>query len=450
MNVVIAGGGRVGFHLAQLLSTARQDVTVIESDPDRVEQIDYHLDVSTVTGDASSAMLLQMNNVSAADLFVASMGDDETNLIAAAMAKGLGAKQTVARVDNPMYIESNILYESVLGVDYILSPDALTALDIAHYIEHQGVLASEDFGRGLIQMRHIQVSHSPTRDGKTLKDVIPPGTGVLLGIINRNGTSIIPHGDSVIEDRDHVTLIGHREKIDPIQSLFLDKEARPKRVAIMGGGMIGLRLARALEDSMKSVKIFERREDRCTPLAAQLPKTKVVCRDATSRVALTQENLDKADVFVAATNDDERNIMAAVLAKEVGARSVVAVIHQPDFAPIVSRLGIDYAITPRACVANRIFRLLHPEGVTALAVLGEGQVEVIEFDVADASPLLGKKISDSRSKFPRGALIATILRGEKVIVPSGEDEIHAGDSLILIASGDTLEDARRLFQKKRK
>jgi trk system potassium uptake protein len=449
MNVVIAGGGRVGFHLAHLLSAAKQNVTVIEANAGRVEQIDYALDVSTVTGDASSVLLLQVSDVGGADLFVASMGNDEVNLIAAATAKGLGAKKVVARVDNPMYIDSNILYESVLGVDYILSPDALAALEIARYVEHPGLLAAEEFGRGLVQMRHLQVSQSPMKDGKTLKDILPPGSGVLLGIINRGGESIIPHGDSVVEDGDQVTLIGHRDKMEAVESLFCAGAGTVQRVAIMGGGVTGLRLAQALEGKMKSVKIFERREDRCAGLAAKLKKAKVVFRDAGSRIALTQEHMDKVDIFVAATSDDERNIMASVLAKEVGARSVAAVVHQPDFAPLVSRLGIDLAITPRAAVSNRILRLLHPEGVTALAVLAEGQVEVIEFEVGDGSPLLGQCIADCRNKFPRGALIATILRGDQVIVPGGEDEIHAGDSIILIASAETLEDARKLLGKQR-
>jgi len=448
MNIFIAGGGRVGFHLARLLSADRQDVTVIEADPDEVEKIDYALDVSTATGDASSVMLLKTLDVSEADLFVASMGDDETNLISAATAKGLGATQVVARVDKSAYIESNILYETILGVDYILSPDALSALEIANYIEHPGILAAEDFGRGLVQMRHMHVAQTPTVNGKTLKDVVPPGSGVLLGVIDRNGSSTIPHGDSVVEPGDHVTLIGQREKIGAIERLFLGEEVKPRRVAIMGGSTIGVRLAQALEGKVRTVKLFERREDRSNALAAKLEKAKVVCRDATSRAALEQEHIGGVDTFVAATRDDERNIMAGVLAKEVGARRVVAVVHHPDFAPLVERLGIDLAITPRASIANRILKLVHQDQVISLAVLGEGQVEVVELAVGDASVLLGKQLKDVNTKFPRGALIATILRGEKVIVPSGEDAIRPGDSVILIAASESLDTARKLLQKK--
>ena len=137
-----------------------------------------------------------------------------------------------------------------------------------------------------------------------------------------------------------------------------------------------------------------------------------------------------------------------MLAKEVGVNTVVAIVKQPDFAPLVERLGVDLAITPRACMANRILRLVHQDKATSLAILGEGQVEVIEFEIGDGSPILGKQIRDYRSKFPRGALIATILRGDSVIVPSGDDEIHAGDSVILIASSESVDAARKLFQRK--
>lgn len=447
MNIFIAGGGRVGFHLARLLSGERQDVTVIESNPARLEEIDYALDVRTVAGDGASVMLQQSLGVDAAELFVASMGNDETNLIAAATAKGLGAKQVVARVDNPLYVESHILYETILGLDYVLSPDALVALEIAHFIENPGTTASEDFGRGLVHMRQIQVTKTPTQNGRTLKDVAPPGGGVLLGVINRGGQVFIPHGDAIIEVGDQVTLVGHRDKLGPVQQLFQDADLGPRKVAILGGSKIGLHLAQALEGKARTVKVFERRPDRSNLLATKLKKAKVVCRDAVSRVSLEQEHIDGFDVVVAATGDDERNILACVLAKEVGAKQVVAVVHQPDFAQLVQRLDIDLAVTPRTAIANRIVKLVHQREVTSLAVIGEGQVEVVELTIHDGASVLGKQLRDLKSKFPRGALVAAILRDKRVIVPSGDDELHAGDHVILIAMADAVQAAEKLFRK---
>ena len=447
MNIFIAGGGRVGYHLAQLLSREHQDVTVIEQSADQIEEIDYALDVSTAQGDGSSVMLLQALNVGSAELFVASMGNDEKNLIAAATAKGLGAKRVVARVDNPMYMEANILYETVLGVDYILSPDSLAALEIANYIEHPSILSSLDFGGGRAQMRLVKAVKSPTQNGKTLKDVVQPRSGVLLGVVERDDSCIIPHGDTVIEPGDLVTLIGEKDSLDKIQKRFHGQEVKPKRVAIMGGGTIGLRLAQALEDKVKTVKVFERHEQRSQKLAAKLTKAKVVMRDATSRVALEQEHVDSMDMFVATTRDDERNIMAAVLAKEAGAKSVACIVHQPDFAPLVKRLGIDLAVTPRASIADRILKMMYRGNVSSLAVLGDGQVEVLELKVEDGSPVLGKELRDVR--MPRGTLVGIILRGDRVLIPSGSDTILAGDSVILIAESRSLDAARKILLKKK-
>ena len=448
MNIFIAGGGRVGFHLARLLSKERQDVTVIESDRDQLEQIDYALDVSTVRGDGSSVMLLQSLGVGAAEIFVACMGNDEMNLIAAATAKGLGAKQVVARVGNTMYLDSNILYETIFSIDYILSPDALAALEIANYIEHPGIIISEEFGKGLVQMRQVRVENTPTTNGKTLKDIVPPGSGVLLGVIMRNGKTIIPHGDSVVEVGDHVGLVGEKKGLEKMQRLFMHEDIKSKRVFIMGGGTIGLQIARALDGKIKTVKLFERREDRCEALAQLLRKAKVICRDAATRSSLEQEHIDAVDVFVASTSDDERNIMAAVLAKELGAKRVVAVINQPDFAPLVRRLGIDLAITPRASIANRILRLAHQGEMTTLTVLDEGAVEVMELAIDESSPVIGQPLKTVSSRFPRGALIGTIIRGEKVFVPGGDDEILAGDSVVLIASDEAIGPALKVLKKK--
>ncbi len=445
MNIFIAGGGRVGFHLAQLLSTENHDVTVIESDPNQLEQVDYALDASTVLGDAISIMLLKEVSVDAADLFVAATGSDEINLIAAAAAKGLGAKQVVARVHNMRYVESGILYEQVLAIDFVLSPEALTALEIANYIETPGIVAAEDFGRGMVQMRQMRVVKSPTVGGKTLKDVCPPGSGVLLGMISRNKTIVIPHGDTIIDAGDVVTLIGRREQMAEVQKLFKAAESKPRNVVIMGGSSIGLYLAQALEKRQRSVKLFDRNPARSKQLAATLKKTKVVCRDVTSRVALGQEHVETADVFVATTRDDARNIIASVLAKEMGASQTITVVHQPDFAPLVQKLGIDHAVTPRASLANRILKLVRQEKVSSLAVLEEGQVEILEFSVNGNTPIVGKRLKDVQSKFPRQALVATIQRGDQVIVPSGDDEILAGDTVVLIATAESVEAAQKLF-----
>lgn len=444
MNVFIAGGGHVGFHLARLLCAENHDVTVIESDATRLEQVDYALDASTVLGNAASALQLQAVGVGEADLFVALSGSDEINLVAATAAKGMGAKVVVARVQDPVYIESSFLYETIMGIDYILSPDALTAREISTYIEEPGVLASDDFGRGLVRMRQLRVTKSPTTDGKTLKDIQLPSQ-VLVCLLVRHGEITVPHGDAIIEPGDLVTLVGQRDMMDEVNELFQGTEAKAEKVVIMGGNSVGLHLAQNLEQRIRTVKLFDWNLARCHELAAKLKKVKVVCRDATSRLTLEQEHVEGADFFVSTTRDDARNILAAVLAKEIGAKRSIAVVHQYDFAPLVGKLGIDHAVTPRACLANRILKLVHEGGVSSLSVLEEGQVEILEIAVEEHASVAGKPLADIA--FPEGALAATILRGDKVIVPRGDDTILEGDSVIVILKAEALEAVKKLFQR---
>ncbi len=445
MNVFIAGGGRVGAHLALLLSAENHDITVLDSNPDRLEQLDYSLDVRTLHGNAASALFLADQGAGQADLFVAVTGHDEVNLLSATSAKALGAKQTVARVDANDFLQSHMLYEAMLGIDYVLSPEALAAREIATYVESAGIVAAEQFGHGRVQMRQVRVGDSPALQGKPLRDVCPPGSGALLAMVSRGGEVEIPRGDTIVRAGDLVTFVGSPQKVDAMLKLFRGEERKSAHIIVMGGGSVGFHLAQALETKGRFVKLFERKMSRCQELSEALVKTIVVCRDGTSREDLIQEQVDQADLFVAATNDDEQNIMASVLAKELGAEQTIAVVHEPDFAPLVSRLGIDHAVTPRASIANRILKLVHQDKTTSLAVLEEGTVEIVEVKAQDGAPVVGRQLKDVR--LPEGVLVASIMRGNDVIVPSGQDEIRTGDAVVVIANSDALEAAMKLFEQ---
>jgi trk system potassium uptake protein TrkA len=269
--------------------------------------------------------------------------------------------------------------------------------------------------------------------------------GVLVGLVSRNGSLFIPRGDTELRDGDLVTFIGLPQQMPVLRKQFQGQEPKLDDVVIMGGGTVGLHLARILETRKPSVKLLDWDPNRCEYLSSELSKTEVICRDASSRTSLEEERVDQTDVFVATTNDDERNIMAGVLAKEVGAARCVAVVHQPDFAPLVAKLGIDHAVTPRACVANRVLRIVRRDSASSVTVIEEGHVEVLEFTVTGNSPILGKSLKDAR--IPRDALVANILRGDKVIVPHGDDEFHAGDSAVVLAKMNALEAVRKLFAR---
>ncbi len=448
MHIFIMGGGRVGFHLAQLFADEEYEITVIERDQERQEQIDLALNARVVHGNGASPLLLQESGVDDADLFVACSGNDETNLIAAAAAKALGARTAVARVEHLVYVEANFLYEGFLGIDFMLSPDALVAQEIANYIIYPGVLAAEEFARGRIQLRQVQVNKNARAAGQMLCDLTAPGSGVLAGVVERDGKTSVPHGDFRIEAGDKVTLLGKREAMVSALRDFQGEEPRMRRIAIMGGGVIGQWLAQSLEDKVASVKLFEVKLDKANRLATGfLTNTvSVICRDAASRDSLEQEHIDNYDIFIATTEDDERNIVASVLAREVGVKTTAAVIHHPDFAPLVAKLGIEMAVTPRVAVANSILKIVRQQTVTASTILSEGEAEVLEFNVGDGCPGLGKPLHALGEPMPKNAIIATIIRGEDAFVPGGNDTIESGDAVVVITLSDACAEAQRYLQ----
>ncbi len=441
MNIVLAGGGRVGFHLARLLCEQNHNVTVLDEDPQRREEIDGVLDARTVVGDAASALLLQSLDVGGSDLFIGCTGDDRTNLIAASIAKSLGAKKCVARVNNALFLEGSLLYENMLNIDYLLSPDALTAHDIILHIEHPGVSGMEDFANRQIQVRSIELPKNSPALHRRISDLLPPGSGVLIGAVFQEGKASVPKGDTVITPGSRLVLVGAPDRLDSVMSQFVDQEPS-RKIAIFGGDIVGVLVAKALDRRKYEVKIFEKNPDLCEEIAKEFYSVKVVNRDAANRTTLQQEHLEHYDVFVATTRDDERNIVSCVLAREFGVKHTVAVIHHPDFAPLVRKLDIDLAVTPRSSFAKSILNIIHQKDFPGGTLLGEGQLEAIEFTIEPGTLFDGKSVAQASATLPSNSLIGFIIRENQIFAPGGSDEIRAGDRLMLIVPTKHAESVR--------
>ncbi len=448
MNIFIMGGGRVGSHLAELLSEEQFDVTVIEQDPTTQEKLDLSLNARIILGDGTSALLLQSLQVNEADLFVACSGSDEANLIAAAAAKSLGASKVLARVEKSVFIEENYMYENILNIDYLLSPDALVAQEIANFILYPGILASEEFAKGKIHLRKVRVTDKAEAASKTLQEVLPPGSGVLVGLLEHDERVVIPNGSDSIYPGDIVTLIGKRELIHDALLKFQGKEPLMQHVVIMGGGGIGRWIAHSLEGKIESVRLFEINIEKAHHIAESFHKgnIQVTNRDATSRNNLEQEHVTDFDLFVATTEDDERNIIAGVVGHAVGINMSAVVVHHPDFKPIVKKLGIDMIVTPREVISNSILKLLRQQTVSVSSILREDNVELLEIAVGKESRVVGKKLCELSEILPRHNIIATVMRNDEAFVPGGDDTIENGDSLVVIALASTLTETRRVLQ----
>ena len=444
MNVVIIGAGEVGLHIASILSREAHDVTIVDVAEDKVSRVGEILDIGTICGHGATPETLIAAGAQGADLVLAVTDNDEVNLIATFTAKALGAKRVVARLNGRQYLEaSQLFYRDLLGIDLVVSPAMITAYEIAKFVENPDALAIESFVRGRIEMRQARVQPGSPLASKALKD-IPLEEGTLIASILRDDELIIPSGESVIQPNDVVTVIGQRGHTDRVQKLITGAETKVRNVVIFGGGQIGQLLAQLLENLRCAVRLLEEDLARCNELAERLQKTRVVHGNGADLDLLKREHVGQADAFIAVTDDDERNIIAVLLAKEEGARMGIVLVHRPDFASLLEKVGIDHAVSPRLVAANKILSLVRHGELQSTALLADGKAEAIELRIAQGSRVSNHALKDLR--LPRDTLIAALIRDDQVIVPRGSDTLKAGDTVIALAQPDALDGLVRLFQ----
>ncbi len=441
MNIFIMGAGQVGSHLARILNDEGHDVTVIEIDPERVQEIDDQLDVRVVTGSGTSSILLRELQVETADIFVATSGHDEANLVAASLAKKLGARKTVARINQHAYYQDAMELATAFHVDRILSPQELTARQVVSLLEHPGIVTLDDFAGGLVHAFSFQMDDSPWLDTPISRLQLPEHT--LIGLINREGESIIPRGDDQIRKGDFVTFIGKSHKVQAFEDLLKKKMTRQHAVTIAGASSVGLFIAQKLEKHRFTVILVEKDIARCEEASRLLLKAEVINADATSMDALKRERLETSYVFIAATDKDDRNILAALLAKELGIPHCMAVVRQPDFTVLTSRLGVDHTLIPRVIFGSHILDMTVSAECLARSVLKKELAEIMEFVVRDGSRVCGQMLS--AAGFPRGALMAAIVRSNKVFIPIGKDIILPRDRVVMIAKKSMVPEVIRMF-----
>jgi len=444
MRIVVLGAGTVGTSIAEMLCQHRHNVTVVDCDPALTQRANDELDVRVVTGSAAQSTVLFQAEVAGADLCLAVTGSDEGNLIAASMAKAMGARRTIARVYAPVFRDlSTFDYQRHFQIDRLLSLEHLSAMELARAIRHPGSITVENFARGELEMQEVDITQATSAVGIPLKDLHFP-KGVRVGSIYRGGKLSIAGAEEKIAVGDRISLIGTREDIDDVKGLF-EIDPPPKLgVVIAGGGETGYHLARVLEGRRCAVVLMETNRDRCEFLAAHLEHTTVVNADAQRRVSLEEERVGSADVFVACTGDDEDNIMACVEAGELGAKTILAVVGRPDYANVVGKLGIDLAVSPRAVVAKQVLGFLNTGPVISRMPLSSGGgIEILEIEVVEGAPATEQVLA--RVKFPPLCLIAAVIHENYVKVPGADDRLSPGDTVVALVQDAVVEDTVELF-----
>jgi trk system potassium uptake protein TrkA len=433
----------VGFHLASVLSREGHEVSVLDRSSSAIQRVNESLDVLTIVGHGASVKALRDAEVAGADLFVAVTDADEVNLLSCLAARSMGAKRTVARVSSWVYLRgARRVYRDLLGLDLVISPEALASAEISKAVKSPAVVSLETFAAGKVIVKQLKLDRLCKFVRKKLKDVnLPEGT-LVAGVL-RGGEMIIPHGEDSLQVGDCAYVIGEAESMERVEKIFGLEIPPTQRVVIMGGGEVGFQTAKMLRRVHLDVRVIEKDESRCAYLSEYLQGVTVLHGDGT-QLSFLKEEMSDIDLFVGASGDDEVNILSALLAKELGAKKSVVVVEKADYALVYDRVGVDQAISPRHMAANAILKFLRRGNVVSVAVLEDGKAEVLEVIAGAQSRIVGKKLSETR--FPKGSLVGAIVRAEGVIVPHGDDVITRGDTVILFVLPEVLQKVGNLFQ----
>ena len=421
----------------------RHNVTVVDVDAEHVRNINARLDVRAIHGSASESSVLFQAGVLSADLCLAVTGDDEVNLVAGSIARAMGTRRSVARVYASIFRDmSTFDYQRHFRIDRLLSLEHLSAIELSRGIRSDGLIGIKNMGAGQLEANAVTVGERSPVVRKALKEIKLPSR-VRVGSILRDGKMWIAGADDTVQAGDRVTLIGRREDIDDVRGTF-QKKPEPKRdVVIVGGGETGYHLARMLEDGRYRVSLLDVSQERCELIAGHLHHATVIHADGTRRDALEEERVGKADVFVACTGDDENNIMAGVEAREMGTKTVMAIVSRPDYAGIVGKLGIDLAVSPRDVISRQVMSFLHTGPVISRTRLAGGDIDLIEIEVLEGAAATQQTLAEL--SLPGHCLIAAVIRHDSVYVAGAEDRLKPGDSIVVLVHEESVKPLLGLF-----
>ncbi len=422
---MIAGIGETGEHLAQQFAREGHDVTLVDISVDRLSDLDGLLDVRLCEGHAGRSDVLRRAGVDRAHLFVASSGSDGANIVAALKAKEMGAEHTVAVVDEvELFEDPSGIYHDWLGIDLVLNTRYLIAHEINKLVRTRGALAVEDFAENRAEMIQFPVGQGGRFTDVPLTDVPLPAESLIVAI-RRGSMLMIPRGDDSVHVGDEILVMGRTDRIAEVEAGFGRLRPAGRRCAILGGGTVGLALARGLSAFLPDVTLIERDRDRCDFLSRELERVTVVHGDGTDVELLTDEGIGNAEVFVAVSGEDERNIIAGRLAKELGVERCIALVSRNDYEAVCRHLGLEVVLSPRKLVAREVARAtLPPGGVQGVTPVLGGVAEFIEASVSERSRVAHKSLRDAG--LPRGAVVCSLIGDRGVSIPNGDTLLEPG------------------------
>jgi len=452
MKIIILGAGQVGASTAEILSREDNDITLVDHNAEVVDALGERHDFRAVTGQASSPEVLLEAGVEDVDMLLAVTNSDETNMIACQIAHSLFNTPTkIARVRSTDYLaHPNLFCNGAIPIDVIISPEQVVTDEIMRLIEHPGALQVIDLANGKIRLVGLRAYFGGALVGKELSELANhlPASSSRIAVIYRNENAIIPNGKTVIESDDEVFFIATRDDIRAMMQELRSAEKVGRRVIIAGAGNIGFRLAKALEETGFRVKLIERDPVRADRVSALLEDTVVLKGDAADEELLQEENIDSTELFCALTNDDEANILSAMLAKELGARRTMAIVNRAAYIDLIQRDRVDIAISPRLATVSALLSHVRRGDVKAAHSLRRGVAEVIEVVAhgdRSTSKVVGRALGDIR--LPADSTIGALLRSDKLINLDDDSVIEEGDHVVIfVMDKRRIPEVENLFQ----
>ncbi|MBA3957349.1 MAG: Trk system potassium transporter TrkA [Parachlamydiaceae bacterium] len=448
MHIVIVGGGDLGRHVASILSKEKQSVILIESDSQVIQSFSG-LDIATRHGSGTDWQLLDDLLEFSPDLLIALTGDDDTNLVSCSIAKQLSYPRTIARVRDSRYTNPTRLdFGRIFDVDFFVGPELLVAHDMLKRLLYPESLNVENFAHGALQLRTLLIPMGWRGQAEPLRSFRLPQHVIVSLIKRREGGTvkiIFPHGDDSIQPGDEVTFIGVTDVIAEIHELFDIREKAVQSVVIAGGSLTGMHLAQLLAQRNIDVRLIEKDYERCRLLAEKLPNYTIMHHDATDLDFFHAEKIGQADVFVACTNNDEINILAALLGKEVGCDNTLIVLNNTSYIPIVERLGLQHTISPQTSATNHILSQLYSGKISTLISLYENQAEVMEITVSPHSKIVGIPLAELGPYLPKDLLIIMIQNRGRIMIANGNRVISPGDTVIVVSSPKHVDELGKIF-----
>ena len=418
MRIVVAGAGKLGYSVAELLADDEFDVVVIENDPKRKDVVQNSLDVLVIEGNACSPTTFRDPDIRNADVLIACTDSDEVNMITCMMAKKNGVKHTVARIRNVDYaINSPEMLNSEMKVDLILNPERITAAEIDHILMTPSALNVDDFADGKVRMFEAKLKENSPYANIPLKNLKIPND-ILVAMLFRKHKMIIPRGNDVLLPGDNVYFVGKQEAILAFEQQFTNTYEKLEKALIIGAGRTGRFLAPMLEKQGLMVKVIEKNKERCQMLASMLENGLVLCGDGTDIDLLTEEGVAEADVVVCITEDDKLNLLLALLAKHLGAKKTIVRVTRNEYIELMEKVGVDVVLSSRLLSAGEVLRFVRKGGIVSVSLLEGAQAEALEIIVGAGSEVEGKALRNIT--LPQECLVCAIVHENEAIIPNGE------------------------------